>query len=133
METINLFRILGHIHWATIQNYMHLKMVLPIHRTQKKNGNLQQHQQIYIYLVFFNKLILIKLKQKKYAVADSIKTTSGIIAIVFLVALGLFIVFLDVFDLGITYCGKKGNVNQKKKKKKESQVKPIYLPHGCTK
>ncbi len=31
----------------------------------------------------------------------------GIIAIIFLVALGLFIEFLDVFALGIRFCGKK--------------------------
>jgi hypothetical protein len=74
-------------------------------------------------------------KKKEYAVADSIKTTSGIIAIVFLVALGIFIVLLDVFDLGIKFCGKKGK-NQgmaNQNKKKERRVKPIYLPHGGTK
>jgi hypothetical protein len=68
-------------------------------------------------------------------VADSIKTTSGIVAIIFLVSLCLFIVFLDVFDLGIRFCGKKeknqGTMNQNKKK--ESKSKPIYLPHGGTK
>ena len=73
--------------------------------------------------------------KKEYAAADSIKTTSGIIAIIFLVALGLFIVFLDVFDLGIRFCGKKGK-NQgmaNQNKKNEKKVKPIYLANGGTK
>jgi hypothetical protein len=41
-----------------------------------------------------------------------------------------------VFDLGIRFCGKKGNVNQgmaNQNKKKERKEKPIYLAHGGTK
>ena len=55
-------------------------------------------------------------------------------AIVFLVALGIFIVFLDVFDLGIGLCFKQGkNQELMNQNKKESKVKPIYLPHGGSK
>jgi hypothetical protein len=72
----------------------------------------------------------------EYAVADSIKTTSGIIAIVFLVALGIFIVLLDVFDLGTGLCFKQGNkqgTTMKQNKKNEKKEKPIYLSNGGTK
>ena len=69
----------------------------------------------------------------KYAVADTIKTTSGIIAIIFLVAFGLFFILNDTFGLGIYLFGKKTNPPTNVKKNKDKTVKPIYLPKGGNK
>ena len=73
----------------------------------------------------------------KYAVADSIKTTSGIVAIIFLSSLIALILLNDTIGLGCYLFGKKGEkkdllVNDAKAKKKEKKVKPIYLPKGGT-
>jgi hypothetical protein len=68
----------------------------------------------------------------KFAVADTIKTTSGIIAIICLVAFGLFFILNDTFGLGIYLFGKK-TTSAKANKKKEIIAKPVYLPKGGTK
>ena len=75
-------------------------------------------------------------KNIKYAVADSLKTTSGIVAIIFMAALGFLIIFLDLFNFGIYACGKKDTRNQganRKDGKINKKAKPIYLPTGGTK
>jgi hypothetical protein len=70
----------------------------------------------------------------KFAVADSIKRTSGIIAIICLVAFGLFFILNDMFGLGIYLFGKNTTVTKKNlNKHKNREVKPVYLPSGGTK
>ena len=73
-------------------------------------------------------------KNVKFAVADSIKTTSGIIAIICLVAFGLFFILNDTFSLGIYLFGKKTTTSKAKTiNKNERRVKLIYLARGGTK
>jgi hypothetical protein len=63
-------------------------------------------------------------------VADSLKTTSGIIAIISLIVFGLFFVVLDTIGPSRNFCGKvTANANTKNKAKK---VKPIYVAKGGT-
>ena len=72
----------------------------------------------------------------KYAVADSIKTTSGIVAIIFLSSLIALILLNDTIGLGCFLFGKDEKKkllgNEAKSKKKDKKVKPIYLPKGGT-
>jgi hypothetical protein len=75
-------------------------------------------------------------KNIKYAVADSLKTTSGIVAIIFMATLGFLIIFLDLLNFGIYACGKKDTRNQgtnRKDAKINKKAKPMYLPTGGTK
>ena len=72
-------------------------------------------------------------KNVKFAIADSIKTTSGILAIICLISFGLFFMLNDMFGLGIYLFGKKTNPPTNVKKNKDKTVKPIYLPKGGTK
>ena len=69
----------------------------------------------------------------KYAVADTIKTTSGMIAIIFLVAFGLFFILNDTFGLGIYLFGKKTNPQTYSNKNKGKKFKPTYVTKGGTK
>ncbi len=70
----------------------------------------------------------------KFAVADTIKTTSGIIAIICLVSFGLFFVLNDIFGLYIYLFGKKTTSTRAKTiNKNERRVKLIYLARGGTK
>ena len=70
----------------------------------------------------------------KFAIADSIKTTSGIIAIICLVSFGLFFILNDTFGLGIYLFGKKTTaIKAKRINKNERRVKLIYLARGGTK
>ena len=70
----------------------------------------------------------------KFAIADSIKTTSGIIAIICLVSFGIFFILNDTFGLGIYLFGKKTTATKTVfNKKKETMAKPVYLPKGGTK
>jgi hypothetical protein len=62
-------------------------------------------------------------------VADSLKTTSGIIAIISLVVFGLFFVVLDFVGPSRNFCGN-SNAIQKRRAKK---VKSIYMATGGTK
>ncbi len=61
--------------------------------------------------------------------ADSLKTTSGIIAIISLVVFGLYFVVLDIVGPSRNFCGN-SNAIQKDRAKK---VKPIYIATGGTK
>ena len=69
--------------------------------------------------------------------ADKFRTTTGIIAIIFLSSLVAFILLNDTIGLGCYLFGKgekKGNSVQKAQtKKREKILKPIYFPKGGTK
>ncbi len=69
----------------------------------------------------------------KFAVADTIKTTSGIIAIICLVAFGLFFILNDTFGLGVYLFGKKTNPQTNENKNKGKKYKPTYVTKGGTK
>jgi hypothetical protein len=60
--------------------------------------------------------------------ADKLKTTSGIVAIISLVAFGVFFVVLDFVGPRRNFCGN-SNANKKTKAKR---VKPIYMAKGGT-
>lgn len=64
----------------------------------------------------------------KFAVADSIKTTSGIIAIIFLVSFGILFILMDVFGVRSKFCGQTKVKTQRNAKNKMGKiVKPIYV------
>ncbi len=60
--------------------------------------------------------------------ADLLKTTSGIIAIISLVMFGVFFVVLDFVEPRRNFCGNSNAI----KKKKAKKVKPIYVAKGGT-
>ena len=66
-------------------------------------------------------------KNIKYAVADSLKTTSGIVAIIFMAALGFLIIFLDLFNFGIYAYSKKDTRNQGTKEKMEIKKQSPFI------
>ena len=72
----------------------------------------------------------------KYAVADTFKTTSGIVAIIFLSSLVALILLNDTIGLGCYIFGKDKKKEQlaheAKSKKKEKKTKPVYLTKGGT-
>ncbi len=68
--------------------------------------------------------------------ADFCRTTSGIIAIIFLSSLVALILLNDAIGLGCHLFGKgrkkENSVHKAKTKKREKIHKPIYLPKGGT-
>ncbi len=70
--------------------------------------------------------------------ADSIRTTSGIVAIIFMISIGLVFILNDSFGLGIYLLDNKKNVkpnnnSSNHQKNQNERVKPIYVPKGGTK
>ena len=82
----------------------------------------------------------LKKKRVEYAVADIIKTTSSIIAIICIVAFISYFIINDTFNLGIYLFGRqtKNQLKNKafddlKKANNENKIKPVYLVTGGTK
>ena len=73
------------------------------------------------------------IKNIKYAVADSIKSTCGIIAIISIILCCAFFILNDTFGVVIYLFGKKTTAPSKAIKNKQIQnrkLKPIYLANG---
>ena len=73
-------------------------------------------------------------KNIKYAVADSIKSTCGIIAIISIIIFFAFFILNDTFGLVIYLFGKKTTTPSSKaiknKQIQNRKLKPIYLANG---
>ena len=69
----------------------------------------------------------------KYAVADTFKTTSGVIAIIFMSSLATLIILNDVIGLGCYLFGKNEKKVQLANDHKKKAVKLVYLAKGGSK
>ena len=78
------------------------------------------------------------IKEVKYAIAETCRTTNGIVAIIFLSSLVALILLNDTIGLGC-YLFRKDEelkekpVNKAKSKKRVKKVKLVYLTKGGTK